>query len=113
MGQERGRMGYFDRKDLWASLMATDDQWQFYKDKAGLWRWRRLSANRRIVGASTEGYADGMDCKANAIRNGYNPDKNMKPRPYPIDTNPQYRPPQGDSFIIRLLRALIAKFTRK
>lgn len=47
------------------------DKWQFYKDSAGQWRWRRIAANGRIVGASTEGYKNQADCKANARRNGY------------------------------------------
>jgi uncharacterized protein YegP (UPF0339 family) len=87
-----------------------DDTWQFYKDKAGEWRWRRMSSNGRIVGASTEGYKDGKECKANAIRNGYQ----MKQAPYPIDHNPNFNP-QGDkeSLVVRILRSLIAKFSKR
>ena len=47
------------------------DTWEFYKDKKGEWRWRRTAANGRIVGASTEGYINKIDCVANAERNGY------------------------------------------
>ena len=47
------------------------DKWDFYKDKAGHWRWRRTAPNGRIVGASSEGYANRADCFANAKRNGY------------------------------------------
>jgi len=47
------------------------DTWEFYKDNAGQWRWRRTAANGRIVGASSEGYHNRADCVANAQRNGY------------------------------------------
>ena len=46
------------------------DRWEIYKDSAGDWRWRRTASNGRIVGASTEGYANKADCIANARRNG-------------------------------------------
>jgi uncharacterized protein YegP (UPF0339 family) len=35
-----------------------------YQDRAGLWRWRLLAANNRIIADSGEGYAS----KANALR---------------------------------------------
>lgn len=41
-----------------------------YKDAAGEWRWRRLAANNRIVGAATEGYKNKQDCITNAKLNG-------------------------------------------
>lgn len=47
------------------------DQWQFYQDNYGDWRWQRKAPNGRIVGASTEGYRNRADCVANARRNGY------------------------------------------
>lgn len=50
--------------------MATNDTWIFYRDARGQWRWRRKAANGRIVGASTEGYANRADCEANAARMG-------------------------------------------
>lgn len=37
-----------------------------------MWRWRRIAPNGRIVGASTEGYANISDCQDNARRNGWN-----------------------------------------
>lgn len=49
----------------------SDDKWEFYKDSRELWRWRRTAANGRIVGASTEGYINRVDCVENAQRNGY------------------------------------------
>lgn len=51
----------------------TDDRgdtWDIYKDNAGEWRWRRTAQNGKIVGASSEGYANKMDCQANARRHG-------------------------------------------
>ena len=48
-----------------------NDTWEFYKDKKGEWRWRRTATNGRIVGASSEGYINRVDCVANAERNGY------------------------------------------
>jgi hypothetical protein len=33
---------------------------------------------------------------------------------YPIDTNPKFVPPNGkDSFVIRILRAILAKFSKR
>ncbi len=49
----------------------TQDRWEFYKDNANLWRWRRTAPNGKIVGASTEGYVNRSDCVENARRNGY------------------------------------------
>ena len=45
------------------------DRWEVYYTSAG-WRWRRTAKNGRIVGASTESYANRTDCEANARRNG-------------------------------------------
>jgi uncharacterized protein YegP (UPF0339 family) len=49
----------------------SSDKWEFYKDERGLWRWRRIAPNGRIVGASTEGYHNRLDCIANAERSGF------------------------------------------
>lgn len=49
----------------------NNDIWEFYKDNEGQWRWRRKASNGRIVGASSQGYANKSDCIANAKRNGY------------------------------------------
>ena len=48
-----------------------NDTWEFYRDAAGLWRWRRTAPNGRIVGAATEGYQNRSDCESNAQRNGW------------------------------------------
>lgn len=47
------------------------DKWEFYKDSAGQWRWKRTASNGKIVGAATEGYFNKSDCEANARRNGW------------------------------------------
>ena len=39
-------------------------KFQVYPDKRGLWRWRLVARNKKIVADSGEGYAR----KANAIR---------------------------------------------
>lgn len=36
---------------------------QVYRDAAGLWRWRLLAANNKIVGDSGEGYMTKWGCK--------------------------------------------------
>ena len=56
-------------------MSPTDnDKWEFYKDKAGEWRWRRTAPNGNIVGASSEGYKNRSDCEDNARRNGWSGD---------------------------------------
>ncbi len=50
------------------------DKWEFYQDhneKHHKWRWRRTAPNGRIVGASTQGYAEKEECVENAVRNGF------------------------------------------
>jgi flagellar motor protein MotB len=47
------------------------DLWEFYKDTDDRWRWRRTAPNGNIVGAATQGYANRIDCEANATRNGW------------------------------------------
>lgn len=48
-----------------------NDKWEFYTDGQGEWRWRRTASNGRIVGASSQGYVNRVDCVDNARRNGY------------------------------------------
>ena len=52
-------------------MVGENDKWEFYKDAADQWRWRRTSPNGNIVGASAGGYANKSDCTDNASRNGY------------------------------------------
>jgi len=47
------------------------DKWEIYKDNAGEWRWRRTASNGKIVGASSQGYVNRVDCVANAEKHGY------------------------------------------
>lgn len=51
--------------------MSSNDTWDFYKDASEKWRWTRTSSNGRIVGASSQGYANRSDCEDNARRNGW------------------------------------------
>lgn len=51
------------------------DVWTFYKDAAGEWRWKRCAPNGEEVAASTEGYKNKRDCKANAVRCGWTVDQ--------------------------------------
>ncbi len=37
--------------------MTKRERFQFYQDKAGLWRWRLVAGNGRIIADSGEGYA--------------------------------------------------------
>ena len=48
-----------------------NDKWEFYQDTSGDWRWRRIAPNGRIVGSSSQGYANRSDCVENARRHGY------------------------------------------
>lgn len=51
------------------ALEATyQDTVTFYKTSPSDWRWRRVAANGRIVGGSTESYKNFQDCKANLER---------------------------------------------
>ena len=45
-----------------------DENWEFYQDRHQQWRWRRKTANGRIVGNSSKGYQHRSDCEANAER---------------------------------------------
>ena len=48
------------------------ETWEIYEDKkTGEWRWKHKAANRKIIGASTEGYKNREDCLSNAYANGY------------------------------------------
>ena len=50
------------------------DRFEFYKDTASKWRWRRFAPNGEQVGKSSQGYTTKWNCKQNAIRNGFIPD---------------------------------------
>lgn len=52
-------------------MSGSKDKWEFYKDKAGEWQWRRTARNGEIVGSSHEGYKNKQDMIKNAERHGY------------------------------------------
>lgn len=46
--------------------------WEFYQGKTGRWRWRVTShENGKILGASSQSYANHSDLVSNARRMGY------------------------------------------
>lgn len=47
------------------------DEWEFYIDSDGEWRWQRNAPNGKIIAAATEGYKDRSDCEENARQNGW------------------------------------------
>ncbi len=40
---------------------------EYYKDKAGQWRWRMRAANNKVIGTAHEGYKNKKDCRAGWI----------------------------------------------
>jgi uncharacterized protein YegP (UPF0339 family) len=48
----------------------ADTKTEYYQDKRGEWRWRKLASNGQIVGASSEGYVEKKDAQKNANRKG-------------------------------------------
>ncbi|MDR3591257.1 MAG: DUF1508 domain-containing protein [Negativicutes bacterium] len=50
--------------------MADKDQWGFYEDSHGKWRWRRIVLRSRAVSYS-RGYPNKLECIANARRFGF------------------------------------------
>lgn len=48
----------------------ADYKVEYYEDKRGEWRWRRIAKNGEIVGASSEGYTEKKDAQKNARRKG-------------------------------------------
>lgn len=51
-----------DEKDV------PNDKVHFYKDNLGEWRWKRVAANGKTVGASSEGYQRLRAARANFRR---------------------------------------------
>lgn len=49
------------------------DEFLFYRDKAGKWRWSLTAANHRIVAASSQGFRTKWGAKRNARRSGFTP----------------------------------------
>ncbi len=48
-----------------------NSSWEFYKDEAGEWRWRKTADNNKIVAASKEGFSSKQAAVSNAKLNGY------------------------------------------
>ena len=47
------------------------DRWEFYPDRSGKWRWKRIDGyNSKIVATSAEGFVEKDDCMNNANANG-------------------------------------------
>ena len=66
--------GYEKKSDCEANMTrgrVASDSWEFYKDRAGDWRWRRTARNGQIVGCASEGYKARADAEANAARHGF------------------------------------------
>ncbi|MEO0762505.1 MAG: DUF1508 domain-containing protein [Pseudomonadota bacterium] len=49
------------------------DKWEFYKDKRGAMRWRRMAPNGKVIGASTQGFRDRLSAEENARLQGFRP----------------------------------------
>jgi len=50
--------------------LGTSDSWEIYQDKREAFRWRRVSKNGEVTGASSSSFDKRADAQANAIRNG-------------------------------------------
>ncbi len=48
-------------------------KWEFYKDRAGEFRWRTRAANGHILACSGEGYKRKRDCEHCAGLHGWKP----------------------------------------
>ncbi|WAG54384.1 DUF1508 domain-containing protein [Clostridium estertheticum] len=49
----------------------SEAKWEFYKDSADKWRWRKRASNGDIVLSSSQGYVNKADCISNAKTAGY------------------------------------------
>lgn len=49
-------------------MAQLQDILEFYKDKRGEWRWRRIASNGNIIADSGEGYKDLLDCQHMGFR---------------------------------------------
>lgn len=48
-----------------------NERWEFFQDKQNKFRWRKRTANGKIVAASTQGYSRKADAVKNAVKHGY------------------------------------------
>ena len=44
------------------------DRLEFYKDRAGAWRWKVIAGNGRIIDGSTEGFSRKWNARRNYKR---------------------------------------------
>ena len=51
-------------------INAYPDGVEFYKDESGDWRWRITATNHEIIGSSSEGFKNRMDCERNFLMVG-------------------------------------------
>jgi len=51
-------------------MIPLADRWQFYKDKPGMWQWRRFESNK-VVAVSYDGFFSRQACVNNAKTRGY------------------------------------------
>lgn len=68
-------------------MAKKEHKWEFYLDKAGKNRWRRIASNGNVIGASSQGYVTITDAFNNAVLNGFT---GIKPKP--IITKPPFVP---------------------
>ena len=51
-------------------MIQLSDRWQFYKDRFGLWQWRKFESNK-VVAVSGEGFQSRQKCVVDAKLRGY------------------------------------------
>ena len=51
-------------------MILTTQRWQFYKDKMGLWQWRKFVANK-VISVSAESFQSRKACVNDAKTRGY------------------------------------------
>jgi len=49
-------------------MAAAAPQIEIFRDKAGEWRWRLRAVNGKVIGTSGEGYGEGDEAIAAAVR---------------------------------------------
>lgn len=49
------------------------EKWDFYKDYADEWRWRRKDAEGKLIAASPKGFLEKRECLEHAMKYGYVP----------------------------------------
>ena len=52
-------------------MAGENDTWEIYKDEKGLFRWKRIARNGKIVAQSDKAFPYKDNCEENAARAGY------------------------------------------